>query len=112
MLQQYIVFGAEPDSVTYRQLLEMLGRDIGDVGRFFALWEAVPKEPKPADELYHLALEMALETRSAKRTCAVLEELYDARVLPTPQLTERLADTGRNVIQIHHLVGKFVALNK
>mmetsp|Transcript_58774 Transcript_58774/g.190294 ORF Transcript_58774/g.190294 Transcript_58774/m.190294 type:complete len:907 (+) Transcript_58774:98-2818(+) len=112
MLQQFSAFGAKPNTQTYASLLEMLGKDLQDVGRFFALWESLPKDPKPADELYHLALEMALETRSSKRTVALLEELYAAQVFPSPQLTERLARAGRHVIQIHEMVGKLIALNK
>ena len=34
----------------------------------------IPKEPKLPDELYLLALEMALRSRSSQQTCAVLEE--------------------------------------
>lgn len=112
LLQQYLLFDASPNTATYTQLLNLLGRDMKDVGRFFALWEVLPKDPRLPDELYHLALEMAMETRSAKRTCAMLEEMYDARVFPTPQLADRLAKVGRHVIQIHELVGKFVALNR
>lgn len=112
MLQQYPAFGARPDDVTHQQLLEMLGCELKDVGRFFALWDVIPKTPKPADKLYHLALEMAMESRSAKKTVEIMEELYAAEVMPTPQLTERLAKTARHVAQIHLLVGKFLALNK
>lgn len=112
MLRQYAVFGVEPDATTYRQLCEMLGHELKDVGRFFALWEVLPRNPQPPDDLYQLALEMALESRSARRTCAVLEEFHVARVFPSPQLTDRLAKAGRHVVQIHHMVGKLVALNR
>ena len=57
------------------------------------------------DAVYHLALEVALESKTARKTCLVLEEMYDAVVFPTPQLTEQLAVAGRNVIQIHMLRG-------
>jgi len=112
MLEQFAVFQARPDTETYRQLLEMLGRDLKDIGRFFALWDALPREPPPSTALMHLALEMAMESRSARRTCTVLEEMYAAEVYPSPQLTDRLAKVGRRVIQIHLLVGKFIALNR
>eukprot|EP00933_Yihiella_yeosuensis_P016042 TRINITY_DN13850_c1_g1_i1.p1 TRINITY_DN13850_c1_g1~~TRINITY_DN13850_c1_g1_i1.p1 ORF type:complete len:539 (-),score=113.12 TRINITY_DN13850_c1_g1_i1:123-1640(-) len=112
MLKQYPLFGASPDSETWEHLLDMLGRDLKDVGRFFALWEAMPKEPQPPDELYHLALDVALQSRSSHRTCKVLDEMYAVAVFPTPQLTERLARAGRHVIQIHHQIAKFVALNR
>eukprot|EP00747_Dinoflagellata_sp_TGD_P224441 gnl/TRDRNA2_/TRDRNA2_96870_c1_seq1.p1 gnl/TRDRNA2_/TRDRNA2_96870_c1~~gnl/TRDRNA2_/TRDRNA2_96870_c1_seq1.p1 ORF type:complete len:619 (-),score=115.05 gnl/TRDRNA2_/TRDRNA2_96870_c1_seq1:121-1707(-) len=112
MLKQYAVFGAAPDGTTWGQLLEMLARDSKDVGRFFALWDGLPQETSRPPDLYHLALEMALESRSARRTCTVLESMYEARVFPTPQLTERLAKAGRHVIQIHMLIGKFIDLNR
>ncbi|CAK0824371.1 unnamed protein product [Prorocentrum cordatum] len=112
MLQQYPLFGASPDAATYRHLLEMLGRDLQDTGRFFALWERLPGKPEVPNDLYHLALEVALETRSAKRTCAVLEEMLSSKVFPTPQLTDRLAKVGRHVTQVHLLVARFVSLNK
>mmetsp|Transcript_100185 Transcript_100185/g.323169 ORF Transcript_100185/g.323169 Transcript_100185/m.323169 type:complete len:917 (+) Transcript_100185:87-2837(+) len=112
MLQQYALFGARPDASTYRQLLEMFGRGARDVGRFFALWEALPREPQPPAELYHLALEVALETRSARRTCAVLEELLAAGVCPTPQLAERLGRAGRHVLQVHQLVARLLEMNR
>jgi len=112
MLQQFAVFGASPNSQTYLTLLEMLGRDMKDIGRFFALWDALPKTPQPSADLYNLALEVALESRSSRRTCVVLEEMLEASVFPTPQLTERLAQVGRHVIQIHSLVAKLIAVNK
>jgi len=94
----------------------MLGRDLKDVGRFFSLWEVVPRNAaagmQPSEELYNLALEMALESRSAKRTVAVLEEFCEAQVYPTPRLAERLARAGRHVVQIHHLVGKILQANR
>merc|ERR1712039_122991 len=74
--------------------------------------EALPKSPQPPADLYNLALEVALESRSSRRTCIVLEEMLEASVFPTPQLTERLAQVGRHVIQIHGLVAKLIALNK
>jgi len=112
MLKQYHLFGAAPDAQTWEHLLEMLGRDLKDVGRFMTLWGAVPKDPQPPDELYHLALDMALQSRSSRLTCAMLEEMYSVAVFPSPQLTERLAKAGRNVIQIHHLISKFITLNR
>jgi len=112
MLQQYAVFGARPDLQTYRQLLEMLGRDLKDVGRFFSLWEVAPREPQLPADLYNLALEMALESRSARRTCAVLEEFLAARVYPSPQMATRLAKAGRHVVQIHLLVGRLLTMNR
>lgn len=112
MLRQYPLFGAEPDAETWEHLLTMFAKDLKDVGRFFTLWGAIPKDPQPPDELYHLALDMALHSRSSRRTCAVLEEMHAAAVFPTPQLTERLAKAGRHVIQIHHLISKFITLNQ
>merc|ERR1712224_219982 len=97
---------------TYKILLEMLGREQREICRFFALWEILPRDPKPSEELYHLALEMALESRSARQTIKILEEMLEARVFPSPQLAEKLAIAGRTTIQIHHIVGKFVNLNR
>ncbi|CAE7681431.1 unnamed protein product [Symbiodinium sp. CCMP2592] len=108
MLPQYAVFGAEPDADTWEHLLRMLGER--DIGRFFTLWNTVPK-PLP-EELYHLALDVALRSRSSQQTCAVLEEMYTVPVFPSPQLTERLARAGRHIVQIHHQIGKFIALNR
>ncbi|CAJ1340960.1 unnamed protein product [Effrenium voratum] len=112
MLPQYAVFGVQPDGETWELLLRMLSEDLKDVGRFFLLWSTIPKEPKLPDELYLLALEMALRSRSSQQTCAVLEEMYGAAVFPSPDLAERLAKAGRHVIQIHQLMGKFIALNR
>merc|ERR1712039_846904 len=77
-----------------------------------ALWDALPKSPALSADLYNIALEVALESRSSRRTCVVLEEMLEAAVFPTPQLTERLAQLGRHVVQIHGLVAKLIALNK
>lgn len=112
MLQQFAAFGVQPNTQTWVSLLTMLGKDMKDVARFFALWEILPRDPKPSDELYQLALEMALDSRSAKRTVSMMQEMYEAQVFPSPQLTERLAQAGRHVIQIHELVGKLISLNK
>lgn len=112
LLQQYPAFDVSPDGQTYLILLEMLGRDVKDVGRFFALWESLPRSPKPDERLYHLALEMAMESRSSKTTIAVLEEMYEAEVFPTPDLTDKLAKVARHVLQVHELVGKLISLNK
>eukprot|EP00928_Gymnodinium_smaydae_P030010 TRINITY_DN22431_c0_g1_i1.p1 TRINITY_DN22431_c0_g1~~TRINITY_DN22431_c0_g1_i1.p1 ORF type:complete len:932 (-),score=247.40 TRINITY_DN22431_c0_g1_i1:150-2945(-) len=113
LLRHYDALGASPNGDTYRQLLEMFGQDLRDPGRFFALWEAVPREPeRPADELYHLALEVALTTGSAKKTCDVLEEFCAAKVFPTPQLADRLAKIGRHVTQIHLLVARLISANR
>ena len=100
MLPQYAEFGVQPTALTWELLLRMFGEDLKDVGRFFLLWDTIPKDPKLPDELYHLALEMALVSRSSQQTCAVLEQMYAATVFPTPQLAERLAKAGRHVIQI------------
>lgn len=112
MLPQYAEFGVQPTAQTWDLLLRMFGEDLKDVGRFFLLWETVPKDPRLPDELYHLALEVALLSRSSQQTCAVLEQMYSATVFPTPQLAERLAKAGRHVIQIHQQMGKFIDLNR
>merc|ERR1712166_147948 len=86
-----------------------------DVGRFFVLWDMVPKTDlasRPSEEMYHLALDMAIQAKSAKLTCAVLEEFITARVLPSPDLAEKLAKAGRHVTQIHLLVGRLVTMNR
>lgn len=108
MLAEFPAFDVQPNGETYGCLLDMFGKS-KDVGRFFALWENVPHR---TPELYHIALEMALDSRSAKRTCSVLEAMLTAQVFPTPQLTDRLAVTGRNIIQIHLLVARMIEMNK
>ncbi len=100
MLPHYAAFGVQPNAETWEVLLRMFGEDLKDVGRFFLLWGTIPKDPPLPEELYHLALEMALLSRSSQQTCVVLEEMYSATVFPTPQLAERLAKAGRHVIQI------------
>ena len=111
MLPQYAVFGAEPDAETWEHLLRMLGER--DIGRFFTLWNSVPK-PLP-EELYQVALDVALRSRSSQQTCAILEEMYTVPVFPSPQLTERLARAGRHIIQHlgaeHERVGFNVVLS-
>ena len=99
MLPQYAEFGVNPDAETWTQLLRMFGDDLKDVGRFFLLWDT-PKDIALPDELYHLALEMALQSRSSQQTCAILEQMYAVSVFPTPHLAERLAKAGRHVIQM------------
>ena len=126
MLPHYRSFGVEPTVDTWHCLLRMFG-DRKDVGRFFLLWDAVPEHIEKSEQLYHLALEMALQSRSAQQTCVILEQMLVVSVFPSPQLAERLAKAGRNVIQslgfrrggflgpiprIHQLIGKFIALNK
>jgi len=114
MLEQYEPLGCVPDAHTYRILLEMLGRDMKDVGRFFALWQHMVTHTniRPAPELHHLALQVAMDSRSAQRTVSVMEDMLAAKVFPTVDLIDRLAKVGRTVLEIHQLVGQFIDLNK
>lgn len=105
MLPHYSAFGVEPTVDTWHCLLRMFG-DRQDVGRFFVLWDAVPEHIEKSEQLYHLALEMALQSRSAQQTCVILEQMLKVSVFPSPQLAERLAKAGRNVIQSLGVLGR------
>eukprot|EP00398_MALV-I-01_sp_L67-1_P000916 gene916-236_t len=116
MLQTFPDFKAKPDIQTYGALLSMFGpRDLNDPGRFFALWDFIGDQRKglrPTVYQHHMALDAALESRSASRTISVLEGMKDRRIFPTPRHAETLAKVGRKITEIHRLVAEFIDLNR
>ncbi|CEL94120.1 unnamed protein product [Vitrella brassicaformis CCMP3155] len=114
MLQQFAHFKCEPDATTYFALLRTLGKDLKDPGRFFALWDYMRENSKvvPNQAMLHLALDTAMTSRSAARTVKVLQEMYQLKVYPTAQLTDRLAKVGRKITEIHRMVALFIKLQK
>jgi len=114
MLREYHRFGIDPDGGAYHQLLVMLGEDLKDPGRFFALWEymRMNTKVKPSIPLMQLALKTAISSRSASLTVRTLREMYEAKVMPSPELVDTLARVGRRISEIHRLVAAFVQLEK
>eukprot|EP00921_Rhytidocystis_pertsovi_P009901 GHVQ01015867.1.p1 GENE.GHVQ01015867.1~~GHVQ01015867.1.p1 ORF type:complete len:1045 (-),score=131.46 GHVQ01015867.1:242-3211(-) len=114
MLKQFELFKCEPNRHTFEALLQMLGKNLKDSGRFFALWEFMKANTliTVSPRMMHLALDTAMTSRSASRVVKVLQEMYEAKVYPTPQLTDRLARVGRQVTEIHALVGMFIKMQK
>jgi len=111
LLKQYAVFGCSPDVHTYGYLLDMF-HELRDFGRYFAIWDLMLEKYTPVPEMYHTALSMAIMSQSANKTCTILERMIDAHVFPTPELASRLAKVGRQVLEIHRLIGKFIDLHK
>jgi pentatricopeptide repeat protein len=108
-LEQFESFQVAPNSMTYEIILEELGKR-SDVGRFFALFDQT--KHLLSDHMFHLALDMAIETRSSKTTVAVLEGMVDRKIRPLPAAAEKLAVVGRKIVQIHQVVGKMVAQHR
>eukprot|EP00397_Hematodinium_sp_SG-2012_P007329 GEMP01007373.1.p1 GENE.GEMP01007373.1~~GEMP01007373.1.p1 ORF type:complete len:811 (-),score=251.37 GEMP01007373.1:1107-3539(-) len=111
MLKQYTVFQCAPDVATYGSLLEMF-HELKDFGRYFAIWDLMKHNHTPVEAMYHTALSMAMMSKSANKTCVVLDEMYDAAIFPSPDLASRLAKVARHVLEIHRIVGKFIELHK
>ena len=116
MLQVFPSFNAKPDIQTYGALLSMFGpRDMNDPGRFFALWDFMAdqrKDLKCTVYQHHMALDTALESRSASRTIKVLEQMKARRFFPTSRHAESLAKVGRKITEIHHLIAEFIDINR
>ncbi|KAF8819978.1 pentatricopeptide repeat domain-containing protein [Cardiosporidium cionae] len=114
LLQQYSFFHCKPTATTYFLLLKMFYGEQKDVGRFFTVWkymrQTIASSPSPA--MLHLALEAAMESRSAALTVKIMKEMYEAKVYPTVALTERLVRVGQKITEIHELIGLFVKMEK
>lgn len=110
MLEQFSEFQVDPNGETYAILLEMLANS----SKFFILWDDCLKKgvKRIPDRLFHLALDAAMDSKSSKRTVAVLEAMLERRISPLPDAAGKLAVVGRNIVQIHQVVGKLVALNR
>jgi pentatricopeptide repeat protein len=106
MLEQFSEFSLAPNAKTYDLLLELLGKR-QEVGRFFALYEQ--SKNMCSERIVHLALDLAMESRSSKQTVSVLEDMLNRKIRPLPAAAERLAIVGRQVVQIHQVVGRMVA---
>ena len=105
MLAQFESFQVAPNTRTYEILLEQFAK-VNDIGRFFALYD---QQQSLSDKMYHLALDLAIESRSSKRTVSVLEHMLARNIRPLPKAAERLAVVGRQIVQIHQVVGRMVA---
>lgn len=81
----------------------MFMRQSKDLGRFFALWDFLRKESAMTltPQMYHLALQAAIDANSSKRTVQVLQCMYNAKVYPTPQLAAALSRVAREVTEVH-----------
>lgn len=106
MLSEFAVFKTAPNGRTYAEILKILGEK-NDLGRFFELFEFAKKTVD--ENIFHLALDLAMESRSSKRTVSVLEDMLQRNIRPLPAAAERLAVLGRQIVQIHQVVGKMVA---
>ena len=113
MLQQYTLFECEPSVRAYETLLEMFGLSgsAADQAKFFKLYDSL-KDRKLSDRIYHLALDVAMESKSSKRTVAMLEQMNERKIWPLPAAMEKLAVVGRKIIHIHQVVGKMVATQR
>ncbi|UKJ90712.2 pentatricopeptide repeat containing protein [Theileria orientalis] len=105
-------FNAQPDYMTYFILLRMVGPGMKDVGRFFALWDEAKAHITPQKTLLYMALEMAILSRSAKKTLEILNDMYNAKVFPTPSLMKRLYESGKRITQIHMMINNLVTLQR
>ena len=106
-LAQFEKFDCAPNSKSYEILLEMYSKQ-NDVGKFFALFDS-SFQNITNNRIFHLALDMAIDSRSSKRTVAVLESMLEKGLRPLPDAAEKLARVGRKVVQIHQVVGRMVA---
>ncbi|BAM40562.1 pentatricopeptide repeat containing protein [Theileria orientalis strain Shintoku] len=105
-------FNAHPDYMTYFILLRMVGPGMKDVGRFFALWDEAKSHITPQKTLLYMALDMAILSRSAKKTLEILNDMYNAKVFPTPSLMKRLYESGKRITQIHMMINNLVTLQR
>eukprot|EP00371_Babesia_bovis_P000165 XP_001608812.1 pentatricopeptide repeat domain containing protein [Babesia bovis T2Bo] len=112
VLKYFKTLGVIPDSTTFSILLRVFAERMQDPGRFFALWNSVRGSITPNNRMLNMALGMALLSNSSKRTLEVLEQMYTAKVYPSPDLMRKLYAKGKNVTQIHLMINKMVALNK
>ena len=112
MLEQFAQFDCSPDGSSYEILLEVFAGQQGkcDVGRFFALWDfCTEKQISLSPRMFHLALDVALQSMSSIQTVKVLEGMLGRGLRPLPAAAERLAVVGRKIVQIHQVIGRMVA---
>lgn len=109
MLEQFSAFNSAPTAATYEILLSAYAKT--DVGKFFALFEhcATTVGQGLREGVFHEALDVAMETRSSRRVVAVLEAMLARGFRPVPAAAAKLAVVGRQVAQIHQVVGRMVA---
>ncbi|AFZ80731.1 pentatricopeptide repeat domain-containing protein [Theileria equi strain WA] len=112
VLGHFSRFNAKPDYMTYFILLRMLGSKQKDPGRFFTLWTEAKVEIQPGKSLLCMALEMAILSKSAKKTLEILNEMYCAKVFPTPALMRKLYESGKKITQIHLMINNLVTLQR
>jgi pentatricopeptide repeat protein len=108
-LSEFEALQVAPNSETYEILLMEYGKR-SEVGKFFALFDQTKSKISP--DLFHVALDMAIESRSSKQTVAVLESMLERNIRPLPAASEKLAVVGRKIVQIHQVIGKMVAQNR
>uniref|UniRef100_A0A3B0NA78 PPR repeat family/Pentatricopeptide repeat domain/PPR repeat, putative n=1 Tax=Theileria annulata TaxID=5874 RepID=A0A3B0NA78_THEAN len=106
------VFNLTPDYMTYFILLRMVGPKMKDPGRFFTLWSQAKTKIEPQKTLLCMALDMAILSRSAKRTLEILNDMYNAKVFPTPALMKKLYESGKKITQIHLMINNLVTLQR
>ena len=109
MLVQFPAFDCAPNKRTYELMFELLGKDLKDAGRFFALWDSNSLRTR---DILHTALDLAISSRSANRTVQVLDTMATAKVFPTPSQTENLAQAGKKIPQVHAAVARLVVAQR
>eukprot|EP00923_Selenidium_pygospionis_P033152 GHVN01058218.1.p2 GENE.GHVN01058218.1~~GHVN01058218.1.p2 ORF type:complete len:248 (+),score=43.45 GHVN01058218.1:1109-1852(+) len=99
MIEQYSVFKCDCNIETFKPLLEMFGKDLKDPGRFSVIWRQMVDDwgVVPSSPLVHLALDVALLSRSPKQTLAVLKEMQSMKIFPSPDQAEKLASVAGGV---------------
>ncbi|EAN33102.1 PPR repeat family protein [Theileria parva strain Muguga] len=112
VLNCFQVFNITPDYMTYFILLRMVGPKMKDPGRFFTLWSQAKTQIEPKKTLLCMALDMAILSRSAKRTLEILNDMHNAKVFPTPALMKRLYESGKKITQIHLMINNLVTLQR
>ncbi|KAK2197766.1 bifunctional Tetratricopeptide-like helical domain superfamily/Pentatricopeptide repeat [Babesia duncani] len=112
VLQYFPLFNAIPDHMTYFILLRMLGPKLQDPGRFFTLWNSIKNHITPRRTFLCMALDMAIVSKSAKRTLEVLNDMYAAKAFPTSQLMKRLYSFGKSITEIHMMINNLVSLQR
>ena len=110
MLREFDNYSLSPNKQTFEIFLQLFANQ-NNTHKFFQVFDDLCQ--KKVDSRYmHLALDMAMESKSSKRTLAVLERMLESGVPPLPETAARLAKVARGIVQIHQVVGKFVALGR
>jgi pentatricopeptide repeat protein len=117
VLDEFDRFGCSLTSKTM-EILFGIFYEMKDTGRFFALLfddsenpliaQAIQVNPK----ILNLALDLAMDSKSGKKTVDVLTLMKSSSIFPTPQQAEKLANVGKKVVDIHLAVSALISKQK